>query len=384
MRPGWANGIPFDMVQDVKSQDFAQALRSLGRWFERQKRVLPWRDQPTLYRVWVSEIMLQQTQVVTVIPYFERFVARFPTVEALAAADEAEVMKHWAGLGYYSRARNLHRGARSIVAAGDFPRTREGWLEISGVGDYTAGAILSIALDQPEAILDGNVERVISRLRRVTRVAGDATYKRRLWRLSRAFVERGAALGVKPSVVNQALMELGATFCSPRSPKCDLCPLRAICRGARLGDAESFPPKKRKKEWLQVQEEMDCVIDAEGRCLLRLRGEGEWRAGLWDLPSSQGPVAGCEKVGVLETRYVVTRHKVTRTTHVWRVSPGWVASESGGDSALDGAGTRRWVSLTDPEVAIGSALKKTWQHVRERFEAELGGAGLRQGASVRP
>jgi len=177
-------------------------LNQMAGWFERQQRILPWRENPDTYRVWISEIMLQQTQVVTVIPYFEKFIARFPTVQALAQAPEEDVLLHWAGLGYYSRARNIHRAAKIIDQAGCFPSTREGWLEIPGVGHYTAGAILSISLNQPEAILDGNVERVLSRARRVSRMKGDSFYKERLWRLSRIVVERAFDLKIPPRAAN--------------------------------------------------------------------------------------------------------------------------------------------------------------------------------------
>ena len=231
-------------------------LIALGRWFERQKRVLPWRDAPTPYRVWVSEIMLQQTQVVTVVPYFERFMASFPTVERLAAASEDAVMKHWAGLGYYSRARNLHRAAQGVVtdSGGAFPADREGWESIPGVGPYTAGAILSIAYEKPEAILDGNVERVVSRFRTVTRAGGDSFYKQRLWRLSGLGVRQAASAGVSPSVFNQALMELGATVCTPKNPRCELCPVAEGCRARAMATHEAFPPKKARKPFVGVDE----------------------------------------------------------------------------------------------------------------------------------
>ncbi len=368
-------------------QDFGNALDRLEGWFERQKRMLPWRDDPSLYRVWVSEIMLQQTQVVTVIPYFERFMGRFPTVESLAEADSEEVMKYWAGLGYYSRARNLHRGAQTIVAKGrasvahgracsddGFPRDRAGWLEIPGVGEYTAGAILSIALGQPEAILDGNVERVLSRARRVSRLRGDAAYKARLWRLSRAFVVRAFERGLKPSAINQALMELGATTCSVRSPKCLLCPLQEICQASRWGEVELFPPKKKRKEWIEVSEELHCFLDGEGRCLVQKRVKGEWRAGLWDLLSEERP--GWNKLGVIESRHVVTRHKIIRKTHVWVAanSRSAVATWSAAEVA-PGESVVKWVNVREPEVPIGSALKKVWQQIAERFPRALQNLG---------
>ncbi len=342
---------------------FRESLRGLAGWFDRQKRVLPWRDEPSLYRVWISEIMLQQTQVITVVPYFEKFVKRFPRVEDLAAASEDEVMKYWAGLGYYSRARNLRRGAQMIVKGG-FPRTREGWLEIPGVGPYTAGAILSIALNQPEAILDGNVERVLSRVRRVSRLQGEAAYKTRLWRLSRAFVERAHELDIKPGVLNQALMELGATTCSPKKPLCMLCPLQGVCRAYRTGESEAYPPRKKPKQWVEVREELHCALDLKGRVWVQKRAAGEWRAGLWDLPSESPLKLGVKarELGTVETRHVVTRHKITRRTRVWvlEASKTLRAGESLGVEA-------RWVSLEDPDVPIGSALKRTLMEVRERF-----------------
>lgn len=357
---------------------FQSALLNLADWFEKQKRVLPWRDSPTLYRVWVSEIMLQQTQVITVVPYFERFMTRFPTVQSLARADEGDVLHAWAGLGYYSRARNLHAAAKKVVEDwGDFPRTREGWLEMPGVGPYTAGAILSIALNQPEAILDGNVERVMSRIRRVNRRSGDAPYKERLWRLSRIWVQRAFGLGIPPSVLNQALMELGAILCTPKKPKCLLCPVADVCRAKQVGEQEAYPPRKAPKQWVRVQEELHCVTDGQGRILLQRRASGEWRAGLWDLPAEKPDALGAVgapnskakliRIGKVTTQHVVTRHKVTRTTHVWlitgkAVKPAlWKAS----DSVASSGGA--WISMKDPEVAIGSALKRTWQAVLETF-----------------
>jgi A/G-specific adenine glycosylase len=348
---------------------YQAAVSQLEQWFERQKRVLPWRNRPTVYRVWISEIMLQQTQVATVVPYFERFIDRFPTVEALAVAPLDDVLFHWAGLGYYSRARNLHRAAQQILNQGGFPKDREGWLQIPGVGEYTAGAILSIAYDQPEAILDGNVERVLSRLRRVGRQRGDAAFKSRLWRLSRTFVEGAFQQKIPPSVTNQALMELGATVCSPKRPKCLLCPLASVCRAREHGDMEAFPPKKKPKTWIEVREELHCLLDGEGRLLLRKRGSEEWRTGLWDLLDDKpSPKLGkILKLGSVNTKHVVTRHKITRTTHVWKLAAttqrGTLlrASEAAGGQEL------RWVSISAPDVAVGSALSRTLREIHAQL-----------------
>jgi len=351
---------------------FLVSLNKLESWFQTQKRILPWRDNPTVYRVWISEIMLQQTQVATVIPYFERFISSFPTVESLAHAVEEEVLRHWAGLGYYSRARNLQKGAQKIVQSGRFPRTREEWLEIPGVGNYTAGAILSIANGLPEAILDGNVERVLSRVRRVGRQKGDGPFKDRLWTLSRIFVETAHRHGIAVSDLNQALMELGATVCTPKKPRCGHCPLRDLCRAFAKSEVEAFPPKKKPKEWLQVQEELHCWVDSSDRVLLRRRSKGEWRAGLWDLldvsPTKEYPQA--KHLGEVETRHVVTRHKIRRRTQIWKVPRPKALGASqlqAAESNLPGpegwglppSGDLGWISIQDPEVAVGSALRRS-------------------------
>lgn len=353
---------------------FERSLEMLAAWFKGQQRVLPWREDSDVYRVWISEIMLQQTQVVTVIPYFEKFIARFPTLPALAEAPIEDVLLHWAGLGYYSRARNLHRAAQQIVAQGGFPSTREGWLDVPGVGEYTAGAILSIALNQPEAILDGNVERVLSRVRRMSRLSGDTPYKDRLWRFSRAVVTQAHAQGIAPSVTNQALMELGATVCSPKKPKCGVCPVADVCRARAADVQENYPPKKKRKEWLEVQEKLQCLIDPEGRVLLRRREAGEWRAGLWDLPGDL-PFSRTELrfVGEIHSKHVVTRHRITRTTGIWvaKKVPLQAAEVSGGV---------RWIDPGKPEVAIGSALKKTLSQARETYPEAWPTSSAPQGA----
>ncbi len=335
---------------------YLTAILALANWFERQKRVLPWRDEPTLYRVWISEIMLQQTQVATVVPYFERFIGRFPTVEALAGASIDEVLHAWAGLGYYSRARNLHRGAHWIVEQGAFPQTREQWLEVPGVGPYTAGAIVSIALGQPEPILDGNVERVMSRLRRVSRVRGDSFFKQRLWKLSKIWVRDAHRHGVPSSVLNQALMELGATVCSVRAPRCERCPLSGVCRAREKGEQENYPPRRAAKQWIEVREELHCVLlegATRAQVLLRKRAAGEWRAGLWDLLAEKPEFRCLKSAGEVQTRHIVTRHRITRLTRVWKL-------ESTAMLELENLGNDyRWVDALLPEVAVGSALKKT-------------------------
>ncbi|MGE0616548.1 MAG: A/G-specific adenine glycosylase [Bacteriovoracia bacterium] len=340
------------------------SIGALGAWFERQKRVLPWRDDPSLYRVWISEIMLQQTQVATVVPYFNRFMTRFPRLEDLAQAPVEDVLAQWSGLGYYSRARNIHKAAQRAHRDG-FPQNLAGWLEMPGVGPYTAGAVLSIALDHVVPILDGNIERVMSRLRRVGRYEAK---KSRLWRLSKIFVKRGADLGVRPRVLNQALMELGATVCTPKKPACMLCPLADICRARAAGDMEAYPPTKPKAPWVQVREDVHLILGAAGRGLLMRQGVGDWRQDLWDLPADSPSKQDFESLGFVEVRYVVTRHKVSRRATIWRAKtakPVWRAAEA------------QWVSLPQlttaweegkvPPLPVGSALKKTLLAVRARY-----------------
>ncbi|MEK7690060.1 MAG: A/G-specific adenine glycosylase, partial [Bdellovibrionota bacterium] len=229
----------------MAKQSFPEKVMRTCRWFEKRARVLPWRDDPTPYRVWVSEIMLQQTQVSAVVPFFDRFLARFPDVSFLAAAKQEAVLTAWSGLGYYARARNLQKAAQTVVRdrGGALPESREGWLQLPGIGPYTAGAIASIAQGQPEAIVDGNVERVLSRVlglqRGVRALKSTRTFRDQIWKASGEWVRAAHDRKGSPSVANQALMELGATVCAPVSPRCQDCPIgRAGCRAAASGKHE--------------------------------------------------------------------------------------------------------------------------------------------------
>src|ERR1051325_9770915 len=213
----------------------------LGAWYARGHRDLPWRPTAGPYRIWVSEIMLQQTRAQAVIPYYERFLQRFPTVEALAAAAEDVVLTQWSGLGYYSRARNLRRAAQAVVESGGFPREYAAIRALAGIGDYTAAAIASMAFQLPHAVLDGNVLRVVAR---VENDAADIAYARTRERF-RATAQSWL-VPRDPGRFNQALMELGATVCLPRNPLCLVCPVAACCRAREEGTAAQLPVKLRK------------------------------------------------------------------------------------------------------------------------------------------
>ena len=261
-----------------------ESLRaSLLAWYDRQKRDLPWRRTRDPYAIWLSEVMLQQTQVATVIPYWERFLQRFPTVEALAAAPLTDVLAGWRGLGYYSRARNLHRAAQEIVArfGGRLPSTAAELLTLPGFGRYTAGAVASIAFGEPAPLVDGNVARVLSRLFEVEGAPGDRVREARLWALATELVH-----GERPGDFNQALMEHGATVCRPENPLCLLCPVREECLAYLHGRVAELPPAKvraaPKRMTLAV-----AVWAHEGRLLLARRAEKGLFGGLWELPAAE-------------------------------------------------------------------------------------------------
>ena len=233
----------------VNGRELGAFRKQLLAWFRQFQRDLPWRRTKDPYRIWLSEIMLQQTRVAAVIPYYERFLQRFPDAHALAAAPEEEVLRLWSGLGYYSRARNLQEAAQQIAAkqGGKFPTRLEDALALPGIGNYTAAAILSIAYGKKLAVLDGNVARVLARL---GAIQGDIREPRRWQELQKT---ADGLLDLKsPGDWNQAMMELGATLCTPKSPQCLLCPVAQFCKGRKLGIAESLPEKRKKRATVQI------------------------------------------------------------------------------------------------------------------------------------
>jgi A/G-specific adenine glycosylase len=271
-------------IRPETSRLLTRARRRLLAWYDANQRDLPWRRTRDPYAVWVSETMLQQTRVETVIPYYERFLARFPDLESLASADTEEVYALWSGLGYYSRARNLHAAARTVVEehGGRVPRETAALRGLQGVGRYTAGALASIAFDRPEPVVDGNVVRVLTRLLGVRDDTGRKAVMDHLWQIAGRLVR-----GPRPGHLNQALMELGATLCRPRAPLCLACPLEPQCNAAKVGDAEDLPIKRRKKPPRRV-EAVAAWLERRGRVLVVQRPEGGLLGSMWELPG--GPV----------------------------------------------------------------------------------------------
>lgn len=259
--------------------DLTPGQDALLSWYDRQKRDLPWRRDRNPYYIWVSEIMLQQTQVATAKPYFETFIQAFPTIADLAAADIDQVLARWSGLGYYRRARLMHDAARRLTEDGkQLPRTAQELEELPGIGPYTAAAIASIAFEQHVAVLDGNVERVLCRLLAYDENAKTAPSRRLL--AARALELVSAE---RPGDGNQALMELGATICRPKSPKCLLCPVSDLCRGK--SEAERFPVPRKRRRPRAVHLSVALTLDSDRRVLMFRRAESsDLLAGMWELP----------------------------------------------------------------------------------------------------
>lgn len=315
--------------------------RSLLAWYRANQRQLPWRrETPNPYHVLVSEAMLQQTQVATVIAYFERFVAALPTINDLAAAGEQDVLRLWQGLGYYRRARNLHAAAKQIVLryGGQVPRELEALIALPGIGRYTAGAVASIAFGVAAPIVDGNVARVLSRWFAIDRPTDDKFVRDELWRLAGQLVPEGTDAGD----FNQAMMELGATVCTPRLPKCLTCPVAGLCKANKLGLADRLPAKRSRRQPTGVAFHA-VAVESGGRYLYVQRpATGLW-AGMWQFPLAEnikGPATAKELRVWLEKTFSGNcgtprrigefEHQTThRTVHVtlWRAVAGKRSAE---------------------------------------------------------
>jgi A/G-specific adenine glycosylase len=253
-------------------------------WFDAHRVDLPWRGDRHPYKVWLSEIMLQQTQVETVIPYYERFLERFPTVEALAAAPLDDVLKMWEGLGYYSRARNLHKAAKMIVDefSGSFPQTVKGLRKLPGVGPYTAGAIANFAFLLDAPLVDGNVIRVLTRLFDIDDDVTRSATKRELWALAESLVPEG-----RGPAWNEGLMEFGRLVCTPKSPDCHACPLQAECRAYAAGTQLQRPVKRKRKPTPHYDVTAGVIRRADGALLIAQRPTDKMLGGLWEFPGGK-------------------------------------------------------------------------------------------------
>jgi A/G-specific adenine glycosylase len=330
--------------------------KHLLAWYSVQARRLPWRGHPDPYAIWVSEIMLQQTRVETVMPYFERWMERFPTLAALAAADLQAVLAVWEGLGYYSRGRNLHKASQLVMQAygGELPRTAEELRRLPGIGRYTAAAIASLAFGQDEATLDGNIRRVLSRVFNVDIPASSSQGERRLWELAAAHLPPGQA-----GDYNQAWMDLGSAVCTPRNPNCSICPLAELCEARALGVQEQrpvMPPKAPIPHYIVTA----AVLERAGQVLITRRPENGLLGGLWEFPggklkSGESLPDGlrreiCEELGAeiaVGEPVGVYRHAFTHfriTLHAFRCT--LLAGEPRPLEASD----LRWVSLADLAV----------------------------------
>jgi A/G-specific adenine glycosylase len=328
------------MVHQTNTSDSAAIRRRLLAWYRKHKRDLPWRRTQDPYRIWISEIMLQQTRVAAVLPYYARFLARFPDVQALAEAAEQDLLAAWAGLGYYSRARNLQKAARNIVERGEFPRDHSSLGELPGVGDYTAAAVSSIAFGLPHAVLDGNVARVLSRLAPELGDIKSEAVRKRLRAFAELLLDRR-----RPGEFNQALMELGATVCLPKRPLCERCPIRLSCEARKQGLENQLPVRGVRPSADQRAKKL-LVIEKAGKVLFWQRpSESSRLAKFWELPErEQLPDA---KVTDFAGAF---RHTIVNTTYLVEVCRASVPSRPSGF---------RWLAKSSLEaVPVSTTAKK--------------------------
>jgi len=282
--------------------------QNLLSWYEEAHRDLPWRRTRDPYAIWISEIMLQQTRVAAVIPFYYRFLERFPDIESLAQAPEADLLACWSGLGYYSRVRNMQKAAQQMNGA--FPRDYDSIRALAGVGDYTAAAVSSIAFDLPYAVLDGNVIRVLSRLTNNAGNVGELSTRRQLQQMAGQLLDHE-----RPGTFNQAVMELGATVCLPRQPQCLLCPIAELCEAKQQGTVDELPVKLRKAEPVKLQRTV-LVIQRNGGILMWRRPEGSRKlAGFWELPEPH--LLPSVEIGACLGEF---RHSITNHNYVFRVN----------------------------------------------------------------
>lgn len=334
----------------IDEPEIASYREALTAWYRRTRRPLPWRESADPYHVWVSEVMLQQTQVATVLPYYARFLSQFPTLEALAAAPQQAVLKCWEGLGYYARARNFHKAAQIVVTRfkGKIPADYAEFRNLPGVGEYIAAAVQSIAFGRPFAVVDGNVKRVLARLLELETPANDAAALKHYQQIAGRLLDPGS-----PGDYNQAIMELGALVCRPQQPLCAECPVRQHCGAFASGRQQELPRRVPRKE-IPRHHLAVGVVRREGRILITRRPENGLLGGLWEFPGGliqpgETPADACRRniretvelqveVGRLITR---VRHAFTHfkiTVEVFQ------CDYHSGELALSGPAEARWVA----------------------------------------
>jgi len=333
--------------------DMGQFRRSLLGWYRKNHRQLPWRDTDDPYLIWVSEVMLQQTQVKTVIPYYLRFVAAFPSVNDLAASSQQAVLKLWEGLGYYARARNLHRAAKQVSTdfAGRIPDELEAIKQLPGVGDYIAAAVLSIAYNRAHPVVDGNVKRVLARLLQIDLPVNRPTHHRRFYRTASDFISL-----TQPGLFNQGMMELGALVCKPRRPDCAECPVDAACLSYR-NDQVEFYPKRAKRPPVPTHHLAIGIICRNDKVLITRRKPDGLLGGLWEFPggklkTGETAEAACMREILEEVNLSVdVLRPLTRISHAYThfkiLADVFICRSVKGRIRLRGPTDYRWISLEE-------------------------------------
>lgn len=339
----------------------------LNKWFLAEKRELPWRENHTPYRVWVSEVMLQQTRASVVIPYFERWMSLFPSIESLASASVEQVIKAWEGLGYYSRARNLHAGAKFLCEnyAGAFPEDHKGWANIKGLGPYTIGAIRSFAFHQKAPVVDGNVIRVVARYFNLQDDISKSSTLRHIWEIAEQILPKE-----NHWIHNEALIELGATVCT-RNPQCTICPLRATCTGFSQGTPSLLPLNSKKTISTTLNRAVAVVVTKE-KVLLRLCGSNEIMSGLHEFPYVEIPSQGNSEKALskllqqsfnLEVSQKKLLSKVTHAFTRYQAHLYPILFESDQEAPVDGLKWVPWAEIG--QLSFSSGHRRILAQVRE-------------------
>ncbi len=364
-----------EIKKNISFEELTGISKPLLKWYDENRRILPWREEATPYRVWVSEIMLQQTRVEAVKPYFERFMRALPDIGALAEAKEEELLKLWEGLGYYNRVRNLQKAAIQIVESygGEMPASYEALLTLSGIGSYTAGAIASIAFGIRKPAVDGNVLRVVSRLRADERLISDAKVKLSV----EEDLERTMPAD-RPGDFNQAMMEIGACVCIPNgAPLCGKCPLKEICKANRLGRQQEFPRKEGRKPRTIEEKTILLVRDGE-RIAVRKRKAKGLLAGLYEFPSLEGYRSAQEVAAFLNRNGIspIRIRQIEDAKHIfthkeWHMK-GYLIRVDELEKGLPGADTADWLMIEPQQTQTAYPIPSAFGAYSKYLDIRLG------------